>query len=121
MTDKPPFAFQAAKASWMAPLLAIALGIAGMAMLPIHPGMEEEAVHTARIGKTVIGFIAFAIVLVGVVFGILALFGIRKHGAKGILAPSIMGLLLSSGYIYLLISAILLVQRIAQQHGPPPH
>jgi hypothetical protein len=121
MADKPPFAFQAAKASWLAPLIAIGLGIAGTVMLPIHPGMEEEAVHTARIGKVVIGLIAVAIVLVGVVLGVLALFGVRKHGARGILAPSLIGLLLSSGYLYLLVSTILLVQQIAQQHGMQSH
>jgi hypothetical protein len=121
MAENPPFAFQAAKASWMAPLVAIALGIAGNSMLQSGSNLGEEGADTIRTGKIIMALIAFAIVLVGVVFGVIALFGIKKHGGKGILLPSIIGLLLSGGYLYLVVSTLLLVQRIVQERGLTPH
>src|SRR6476620_6791187 len=100
MDEKPPFAVQAAKASWLAPLIAIGLSIVGNIVLTSDPKTDEATIRT---GKIVIGFSAFAIVIVGLVFGVLALLGIKRHGAKGILVPAFVGILLSSGYLYLVV------------------
>jgi hypothetical protein len=121
MPEKLPFPYQAAKASWMAPLLAIALGFAGTTMLQNNQNLGEQGAGAIRSGKIVIGLIAIAIVVVGIVFGILALFGIKKHGPKGILIPSIAGLLLSSGYLYLVVSTLLIAKHMAEQRAIVPH
>jgi hypothetical protein len=117
MAEKEPLAYQAAKASWMAPLIAIGLSIATNVMVTGDSHMEEGTVRTVRFA---VGLIGVAIVLAGLVFGVIALFGIKQHGAKGILVPSIIGILLCSGFIYLLVQAFMLAQQLKERGGMPP-
>jgi hypothetical protein len=114
MDQKSPFAVQAAKASWIAPLLTILLGFAGQA---ISAGKANTPPETVRAVALAIGGISVIIVLAGLMLGILALFGIRKHGIKGILMPSIIGILLSCGWLYLLFTAIQAARHAAQVHA----
>jgi hypothetical protein len=50
--------------------------------------------------------LAFFLTLVGFVFGIAALFGIRRHGTKGILLPALIGIILNGLIIVMFITMI---------------
>jgi hypothetical protein len=100
----------------MAPLLAVAVGMGTNVMVSGNSTLEPDIRRTIWL---VVGGICVLMVLAGLVCGVLALIGIRRHGRKGVLIPSIVGILLSSGYLYLLINAILLVRRLIEE-GPPP-
>jgi len=114
MNEKPPFAVQAAKASWIAPLMAIVLGIAGTTFASGDSHTDPETLRTIAL---ILGGICGVIVVAGLVFGIAALFGIRKHGAKGILLPSIIGILLCSGWLYLVYNSIQVARQAAERHA----
>jgi hypothetical protein len=116
VSESPPFAFQAAKASWAAPLLACALGFGAKVALGNNSSRPLDP-ETLRIAWISIGAICAMLAVAGLILGIVALFGIAKHGWKQILIPSVAGILLSSGYIYLLVSTVLLVRRLAAQQG----
>jgi hypothetical protein len=112
MTDKTPFAIQAAKASWVAPLITIVLGVAARSATA---NSSEISPGTMRTIWLVTGGLSLLIVVAGLVLGILALFGIKKHGIKGILFPSIVGILLSLGWLYLLASAVQVARQAAER------
>jgi hypothetical protein len=112
MAENPPFAKQAAKASWVAPLVAIVLGIAARAIIEGNRDMDVETVRSIFV---IVGAIAILIAALGLVLGLVALFGISKHGARGILIPSVIGILLSSAYLYLVVSTFLTVRRMANE------
>ena len=114
MNEKPPFAVQAAKASWIAPLLAIGLGIAGTTFASGDSRTDPETLRTIAL---ILGGICAVIVVAGLVFGVTALFGIRKHGVKGILLPAIIGILLCCGWLYLAYSSIQVARQAAERHA----
>ena len=64
--------------------------------------------------KTVFLLAAALFLLIGFAFAVIALFGIRKHGTKGILVPGIIGLILNG----LLVGAMLvaIVTGLSQRH-----
>jgi hypothetical protein len=107
MEEKVPFAVQAAKASWAAPLLAIAIGFFARTV--------SSDPETGRSIMLVVGLISLVLVLAGLVLGVVAMFGIRKHGIKGILFPSIIGIALCSLWLYLLYAAIQAARQAAER------
>jgi hypothetical protein len=86
---------QLAKASWMAPIIGIALNV-----------LTASSTNT-RIGKLVIGLSSLGIYLLGLIFGIAALLTMRKHGQRGILAPAITGVTIN-GILVLLFAVVLI-------------
>ena len=50
MPEKDPFAFQAARASWFAPLIAIGLGALGNGVMANNPTLEEGAPPRSKSG-----------------------------------------------------------------------
>ena len=84
----PSFAHQAAKLSWLCPV-----------MMLLVMGFVRQA--SARV---VIDFVALGMILVGLVFAIVALFGIRTHGTKGILVPAIGGLIINSLLLFIFVT-----------------
>ena len=114
MHESQPFAIQAAKASWVAPLLATALSFSVKTMLRGDTRIDPQ---TNQIVWIVVGVIVILIVASGLILGVAALFGLKKHGWRGILIPSLVGIVLCSGYLYLLVSAVLLVRRLAEERG----
>ncbi len=88
---KPPaaaFAYQAARASWIAPLVVSALFVFAH---QIAAGVPLE-------------LIALVLIVAAICLGIAALFGIRKHGRKGILAPALVGLILNGLLLFIFIT-----------------
>jgi len=58
----------------------------------------------------------------GFIFGIIAIFGVRKHGAKGILAPASIGLLINGLLLFIFFTNFLSAReraKSAQRLGPP--
>lgn len=84
---------QAAKASWIIPL--ITLGI----MIFMNSYLEKA---TSAIPVLVVSIIVFSFYIVGIVSGSVALFGIKLYGPKGILAPSIIGILVNLAFFVIL-------------------
>ena len=87
---KTPFPHQAATFSVIAPLAAFAIGVVSQA------GMSSMDRQDARMGLLVVGIANCLIILLGLLFGIIALFGIPKHGTKGILGRALIGILINA-------------------------
>ncbi len=52
-------------------------------------------------------WVDFFLVPVGIVLGIIGLFGIRQYGRKGILVQSLLGLILNGAWFYVFVTAIM--------------
>ncbi len=84
------FAFQAAKGSWASSVIVFFL-----------------LVFSSTGAKVVLELIALLLILAGLSLGIIALFGIRKHGAKGILAPALVGIVINGLLLFIFINNFL--------------
>jgi len=103
---RKPFAFQAAQASLLAPLTAIGIGIL------VNVGMGAQRSPLAGI---ITGSISILLVVLGFIFGILALFGIRRYGKKGILGRAIAGVCINGIIIALMIFSIPMYKKMAER------
>ncbi len=90
------FAHQAAKASWIICVVVLLLNGFGRRMV----GMGA-----------VLDLVAFAGILVGLVLGVVALFGIRKYGTKGILANALVGIVISGLFLLIFVTNFLAAMR----------
>ncbi len=90
----PAAFFQAAKTSWVAFLFAYFFS---SIFDPNPPG--ELRLHRLIFGVTVVTF-----VVIGLLCGIFALRGIRKYGARGILTPAVVGIILNFLYFGVLVA-----------------
>lgn len=100
-TTSPSFSHQSAKVSWICPLLVVFLLMA-----------------TKQIGaRFIIELVAFLLFVVGFVFGIIALSGIRKHGKSGILTPAIVGIIINGSFLLIFITNFLGAKARAQQEA----
>lgn len=73
-----------AKASWVCPLIMI--------------GMVTVS-RTVPRAKTIVDMVALLLEVVGLVLGVVSLFGIRRFGRRKILAPALVGILLNGFFI----------------------
>jgi len=85
-----PLAVQLAKASWIAPLLVLLMNFV----------LQDASSGSAdAIRSLLFTVVSFGLYSLGFVFGLAALFGIRRHGTKGILVPAGIGILLSGSLL----------------------
>ena len=84
------FAKQAAKCSFVAPLIAIALGI-----------FAQPQVRGVRIAMIILGLTSVLLVIGGLILGIVALVATRRHGREGILGRALAGTCIN-GFIILM-------------------
>ena len=103
--DTPPqttaFAHQAAKLSWVCPIIVFILVAFG-----------------GQVGaRVIIELIALLLVIVGLVFGIIALFGISRHGSKGILAPAIVGIIINGLFLFIFVTNFTAARAKAKGHA----
>ena len=96
---KKPLHQQFAQASWLCPVLVIAVNIF------LRPIREDPSKAEAL--SVVFALFATVMALMGFCFGIAALFGIKRHGAKGIVLPAAIGIALSSVYLALFVINLL--------------
>ena len=91
--DTNPFAPQAAKASWVSFLFAY--GFAYFAR-----GFTDP------LTKPIFALGVALFMVIGFVLGIIALFGIRKYGTKGILIPALVGIILNGVILGAMVTAL---------------
>jgi len=103
---KRPFAFQAALASVLAPAIAFGLGIV------VNIGMGDQLPPLAHI---IVGSLSIVLILLGFIFGIIALFGVRHYGKKRILGRSIAGICINGVLIALMVISIPMYKRMAER------
>src|SRR5579885_2297265 len=89
--NKPPFACQAAKGSWASPVIVVVLFVFGSSVS----------------SRVILELIALVLILVGLGLGTIALFSIRQHGTKGILAPALVGLVINGLLLFIFITNFL--------------
>lgn len=80
--NRPTFYHQAARASWVAPIVAVVLGVLSSGALR----------HGDDLAGLVTSFVTGGLILLGLVLGVVALFGVRKYGRHGILIPACVGI-----------------------------
>ncbi len=85
------FAYQAAKASWVGPIFIFFIFVFG---------------HQVK-ARVVLELIALVLMAAGFCLAIAALFGIRKYGRKGILAPALVGFVLNGLLLFIFITNFL--------------
>ncbi len=100
MPEQQPFARKAAQFCLIAPLVVFGFNLIARNAARAHEGTA-----------LMIGVFSAILVLAGLVSGIIALAGIRKHGPRGILGMSIVGILLG----VLCIMAVVSVFRLASR------
>ena len=98
------FPKQAALFSILAPLVSFGIGIFGQA-----------AVQGNRAAVLILGCVSTLLILAGFVLGVVALFGMKKHGKKGILGKAAAGVCISGFLILMMLIAIPRFARMAQQ------
>lgn len=103
---KKPFAFQAAQASLLAPAIAFGLGIV------VNIGMGTQLSPLAHI---IVGSLSIILILLGFIFGIIGLVGVRRHGKRGILGRSIAGICINGILIGLMIISIPMYKRMSDR------
>lgn len=92
-----PFAIQAAKASWMASIIAIVVMMYGNSA-----GGPKGSFITLMVTVGV----ALLLMVAGIVCGVIGLAGVKLHGTKGIRTPSIVGIALNAGMLGLIAVSI---------------
>ncbi len=98
--EREGFVFQAARVGVWAPVIAIGLGFVvqgGLRQATSVGGVSAAMVMLAVVNSLMLG--------VGLLMSVVALVGVRKHGAKGLLVRGVVGLLLNG----LLVGAIVWV------------
>ena len=82
---------RAATCSWICALIVFIVGVTWWRFAPRAIGV----------------WVDFFLVLLGIVLGIVGLFGIRQYGHKGILVQSLVGLILNGAWFYIFVTAIM--------------
>lgn len=65
--------------------------------------------------RVIIELVALLLIVVGLVFGVVALFGMRTHGKSGILAPAIVGIIINGLLLFIFVTNFLAARARAQQ------
>ena len=97
---------QAAKFSWMAPLVAILLGCCTVGARSASPAVSLG-----------IAGLQLLLILGGLGAGIFALFGAKKYGSAGVVAPAVTGIILNTVIIGL--NVVLLSMLLSGKFAPP--
>ena len=103
--DTPPpitaFPHQAAKLSWACPLIMVVV---------ITLGKQAGS-------PLILDLVALLLILMGFAFGLIALLGISKYGARGILGHALAGLIINGFLIFIFITNFMAARAKAQQHA----
>lgn len=104
--SKRPFAFQAAKTSWLAPILAVGVSVV------INGALGRDLPRAASI---VGSFCSILFIASGLVFSIVALCGVPRHGKRGILIPAVAGVCINGLLVAFMIISIPIQKKIAER------
>jgi hypothetical protein len=86
------FFHQAAKASWLAPAIAIIANFV----------LRNAAELDQRVA--IIGLVLVVLYGLGLILGVVAMTGIPRHGRRGILIPALIGVVLNAGILFLVVA-----------------
>ena len=94
-TKEPvPIPYQLAKISWIAPIIVFVVNYVLRNMAgPPGEGASRAVIYT---------ILGVSFYLIGLISGVAALFGIPKYGRKGILVPSLFGILFNSLLLFVI-------------------
>ena len=92
VSPQSSFYHQAAKASWLAPLIAM---IASFFMRHAREVDQRMAI---------MGLFLVALYGLGLILGVVAMTGIPRHGRRGILIPALIGVVLNAGILALVVA-----------------
>jgi len=111
-TATPPrtasFSHYAAKLSWVCPIITIIIFVLLI--------LDRQII--ARKTIALVASSALCLLVIGLILGVIALFGISKHGTKGILAPAIVGVIINGLLISFVVTNFITSRaRAMQQHG----
>jgi hypothetical protein len=102
------FSHLAAKLSWVCPIITIIIFV----LLTFGRQVVARKIFA------MIAAGALWLVVVGLILGIVALFGISKHGTKGILGPAIVGIIINGLLLSFVVTNVITSRgRQMQQHG----
>lgn len=96
------FSHQAAKLSWVCPLMIFLISV-------VRRQIGSPTV------MVICDLVALLLVLVGLIFGIVALFGISRHGKKGILIPAIVGIIINGLLLFIFVTNFMAARARAMQ------
>jgi hypothetical protein len=99
------FAHQAAKASWASAVIIFGLAAFG--------GAAQREFVGARV---LIELVALFLMVVGLALGVVAWFGIRKHGTRGILAPAVVGIILNGLLLFIFVTNFFAARARSRKH-----
>ncbi len=105
-TTRKPFAFQAAQASLLAPLIAFGVNIV------VNAGSGNQASAAVNI---ITGSLSVLLIVLGFAFGVAALFGIRRHGKKGIMGRAVSGVCINGILIVFMAISIPVLMKAAER------
>ena len=88
------FTKQAAKASWIIPLVNLGIMTIGKSAL------DKTA---PPVGNLILGGVVILLFIAGIILGVVGLFGFKKHGVKATIIPGIIGIILNSILLFLLL------------------
>lgn len=121
--SRKPFAAQAAQASVFAPLAAVVVSVM------VNVG---EGIGSSSSAKVITAALSILLIVLGLALGVIALFGIRRHGRKGIMANAIAGVCINGLLIAFMLLSIPIYMKAAarakqmrseqsadQRHTPP--
>jgi hypothetical protein len=111
-TPTPPkttsFSHRVATLSWVCPIITIIIFVLLIFGRQI----------VARKAIALVASSALWLLVIGLILGIVALFGISKHGTKGILGPAIVGIIINGLLISFVVTNFITSRaRAMQQHG----
>jgi hypothetical protein len=92
-TTTTSFSHQAAKLGWVCPVISVTI----FALLIFSRHIVARKIIPGIV------LLALSLMVIGLILDIVALFGISRHGTKGILAPAIVGLIINGLLLFFLV------------------
>jgi hypothetical protein len=92
------FGTRAARASWIAPLVAVVLNCCTVV----------SGFRNSRESNLIVGYASYAIYIFGLIAGIVALTKLGRYGSKGILIPALIGVAIN-GLLVVAITILIIV------------
>jgi hypothetical protein len=101
------FSHLAANLSWVCPVITVIIFVFLMFSRQVVPRRVIALVATG----------ALCLLVIGLIFGIVALFSISRHGMKGILAPAIVGVIVNGLLLSFVVASFVTSRARMQRHS----
>ena len=105
---KEPFAYQAARFSWIAPIIAIVINCAFSNSTRGKYEFGEQIAIEDRIALGISSLLSLSLLVCGLAFAIIALMRMKQHGKHGIFGHALAGLIINGLFFALFALAAIL-------------